>query len=367
MMTRRLMTAGLSILGLGGAGAACAQPASEDAMEALRNRHSTPALGGAIVTRDGLARLEVRGLRRSDGEAPVTVEDAWHLGSNTKAMTAALYGRLVEQGRARWDTGLPDLFPDLTVDAAWTPVTVQDLARHRAGLLDTPVLTRDWLMARHGDSRPVVQQRTETAAEALAIPPPGLMGEFVYGNLNYIVIGAAIERITGTSWEEAMRREVFEPLGMAGAGFGAPQGDQPWGHVRRFGVILTPLDPTGLADNPAALGPAGTVHAPLGDYARFLRVFMGGEQTWLSGETIQRLTMAPTADDPDYALGWGTRARSAWAQGPILGHEGSNTFWHAVTRVAPARGLAVVTVANVGGGQAPQALAQAWSDDLAAG
>ena len=39
----------------------------------------------------------------------MTVEDKWHLGSNTKAMTAALFGRLVDQGRARWGARVVDL------------------------------------------------------------------------------------------------------------------------------------------------------------------------------------------------------------------------------------------------------------------
>ena len=48
-------------------------------------------------------------------------------------------------------------------------------------------------------------------------------------------IGAMLEEATGTSWEELVRREVFEPLGMTNAGFGAPLGGgreaQPCGHA----------------------------------------------------------------------------------------------------------------------------------------
>ena len=58
--------------------------------------------------------------------------------------------------------------------------------------------------------------------------------EFLYSNAGYVIAGAMLEQVTGESWEELIRTEVFEPLGMTRAGFGAPGSadavDQPRGH-----------------------------------------------------------------------------------------------------------------------------------------
>ncbi len=315
-------------------------------LQRIVDESGAPALGGMVVTPTGVAFLEVAGRRRIDGPDRVTVRDKWHLGSNTKAMTAALYGKLVEDGAAKWGVPLRALFPDLTLDPAWAATTLEDVMSHRAGLSDKGLIGIPWLIAAQGDKRSLPQQRTALVAKALAEPPKGKPGVFEYANINFVVAGAAIERLTGGDWETAITERLFKPLGMAGAGFGAPTGDQPWGHRSLpFGIGgLKAIDPAGPADNPAVLGPAGTVHAPLEDYAKFLRLFLTGGGGYLKPETIARLTTpAPGAD---YAQGWGVATGKAWARGPRLGHEGSNTMWHATAMVAPARGVALVAVSN---------------------
>jgi CubicO group peptidase (beta-lactamase class C family) len=94
---------------------------------------------------------------------------------------------------------------------------------------------------------------------------------YLYSNLGYVIAGAVVERTLSKSWEEAISELVFAPLGMTSAGFGGlgTPGliDQPWGH----NVDGRPVPKNGPAvDNPAVLGPAGTVHATLRDWAKFV-------------------------------------------------------------------------------------------------
>ncbi|MDQ0464740.1 CubicO group peptidase (beta-lactamase class C family) [Caulobacter ginsengisoli] len=356
---RRGMMFTASAASLVGFGCARASDAPEGSLQRVVDETGTPALAGAVVTREGLAFLEAAGVRRKGKPDPVTTDDKWHLGSNTKAMTAALYGRLVEQGKARWGATLASLFPDLKLDPAFATATIETLMSHRAGVSDGGLVNGDWLRAAHADTRSLTVQRAEFAARALTARPGGVPGQFAYANANFMIAGAAIERIAQRSWEETIKAELFDPLGMTSAGFGAPKGAQPWGH-QYLGVMLNPLDPNGPSDNPAALGPAGTAHMSLTDYARFVRLFLTDGGKLLGPETIAHLTAPPTPGDQSYALGWITFAQRAWAQGPALAHEGSNTFWHAFAAVGPKRGLAVITAANAdvgGGAKATQTLA----------
>lgn len=334
-------------------GLARAQTAAYDAaLDPVFATAAPPAMAAGVITDGALAWSAVRGVRRAGESDPATLNDRWHLGSNTKAMTAAVFARLVEQGRARWAMPLNEAFPDLPLDSGWDGVTLDDVMRHRAGLLDAPVINRDWLISARADGRPLPEQRRALVAGVLAAPPAGPRGTFSYGNADYILLGAAIERITGGSWEDAMRAELYTPLNLTTAGFGPPPGrDNPWGH-RVIGETRTAIPPeTPGADNPAALGPAGTAHMSLSDYARFISAMMGGAPDWLGADSLTRLTAPPAGSPPPYALGWGVREQpwgGVGGPGPVIGHDGSNTMWHCTVAAAPQRRRAVLILSNDG-------------------
>jgi D-alanyl-D-alanine carboxypeptidase len=295
-----------------------------------------PALAAAIVIPSGVAFMAVSGVQVIGRDEPVTTDDPWHIGSDTKAMTAALYARLVDQGKAEWGATLPDLLPDLAqgMDPGWAGVRIEALLSHTAGLKDVGAA---WVVARRFDKTPLMAQRTATARDALSKPPALPVGGYAYSNLGYVIAGAAIERITGQPWEISIRDHVFEPLGMTSAGFGAPQGDAPMGHVRNLFGRLQQVD----IDNPPALGPAGTVHLPLSDWANFVRVFIDPEQRFLSRASLGHLA-APVV--PEYALGWAIM--DVPDAGRVLTHDGSNTAWLAEVVAAPERRIALLVVTN---------------------
>jgi D-alanyl-D-alanine carboxypeptidase len=311
-----------------------------------------PAMAAGIVTAQGLSWSGVRGVRRTGEAEAATLDDRWHLGSNTKAMTAAVFARLVDQGRARWGMPLAEAFPGLTLDGGWNGATLDDLMHHRAGLLDPSVLGRDWLVAARADTRSLTEQRMALTEKVLAAPPPGPRGAFAYGNADYILVGAAIERITGGSWEDAMRAELYAPLNLTSAGFGPPPGrDNPWAPrlINEQRTAIPPEHPG--ADNPKALGPAGTAHMSLADYGRFVSAIMGGAPGWLSADSLSRLTTPPAGDPPAYACGWGVREQpwgGVGGPGPVLGHDGSNSMWHCTVAAAPRRRTAVIVLTNDG-------------------
>jgi D-alanyl-D-alanine carboxypeptidase len=351
---RKLMISAMAMAGTTAlAGRAWAQTAAgSDALldEALATEGAPPAIAAGIVTREGLEWSGVRGVRRFGGTDPITLEDRWHIGSNTKAMTAAVFARLVEQNRARWAMPLSEAFPGATIDPALAAITIDDLMRHKAGLVDAAALPTS-LVAR-ADPRPVTEQRAAIAMNALSRAPTGEVGTYAYANINYVLVGAAIERISGRSWEEMIQTELFAPLGMASAGFGAPTtntsgGPNAWGHQVTAGV-LTPVDPASPgSDNPPMLGPAGRAHMTLSDYARWTQAMIGGApEGWLRPERIGVLTTALPGDS--YAMGWIT-GPAAWASGAqTIAHEGSNTLWHAIVVAAPERGLGFVVLSNGG-------------------
>jgi CubicO group peptidase (beta-lactamase class C family) len=79
---------------------ALAAPAPDDltaALEEVRAARGLPAVGAAVWRGGRLVAFGVTGLRKADDPShPVSAEDRWHLGSDTKAMTATLVGIFVE-------------------------------------------------------------------------------------------------------------------------------------------------------------------------------------------------------------------------------------------------------------------------------
>lgn len=325
----------------------------EARIESIRAEAGIPALGGALVTLDGLEGVWVAGTRRAGGEEKVTAGDLWHLGSCTKSMTATLIALLVTRGDLAWDTALGELLPELAteMDVDYLDVTLVELLCHRAGLPANPAE----LLAARLDQRSLVDQRAVITRSVLSNPPVHPpRGAFLYSNTGFLIAGHVAEVATRKPWEELMQTLLFEPLGMKSAGFGPPGTtetcDQPRGHVAAGAW----LEPGPLADNPPVIGPAGTVHASLADWAKYVRLHLEGfrvdvkvGEITLTRETFARLHTPYTGADPKYGYGWVFEQRP-WAggDGTALWHNGSNTMWYCVTWLGPGNGVAALVTTN---------------------
>jgi CubicO group peptidase (beta-lactamase class C family) len=334
----------------------------------IREEHGVPALCGAIVDNGKVIALGADGVRRRGSEAKVTSGDLFHLGSCTKAMTATMIATLVEDGKLAWTTTAGEVFADRVAELhpSWRDVTLEQLLAHRGG---APAdLFADGLWGRLGKREGTEREQRLQLVEGVLTKPCGEVGKFVYSNAGYALAGAMAEQVADAAWEELMRTRLFTPLGITSGGFGAPGTmdavDQPRGH-RQDGE---PVDPGPRADNPPAIGPAGTVHMTLPDWAKFVALHVEAERgrpRLLSKETFAMLHAPAKSGGSAYALGWGVTERP-WAGGTALTHAGSNTMWHCVVWAAPKRGFAVLAATNQGGDAAAKACDQAASALIAA-
>jgi hypothetical protein len=106
------------------------------------------------------------------------------------------------------------------------------------------------------------------------------------------------------------------------------------------------------ADNPAAIGPAGTVHMSMPDLASYALAHLAGAQGQgglLEVGSFERLHTA--APGTAYALGWALEEQS-WTGDVALAHSGSNNRWYARLWLAPGRDFGFFTVTNAAGSRA---------------
>ncbi|MEM1087576.1 MAG: serine hydrolase domain-containing protein [Pseudomonadota bacterium] len=311
----------------------------ETAARAL-SEYKLVGIGIAVIN----AKMEtpdivVAGERRNRSGDLIQVGDAWHIGSNTKMLTALAYAKLVERGDANWGATLPELFPELAADmhSDWQDVTIEDLLAHRSGLAPNPGPL--WMLQRIADQRPLQVQRAEFVRNQLTKPAKGTNGTFEYSNIGYILAGTAIEQIVSNtpdekapiSYESVMQSLFAKDLVEIGGqiGFGPPQNGIEGHEKPLFRSALRAIGTEDTDDNPAIFGPAGTMNVDLRTHALLLkRHFMSGDRA-----TIDRLLAPYPEKDSDYALGWGINEMDGLER--VYGHQGSNTSWLSSVFYAP--------------------------------
>ena len=320
-----------------------------------------PGAAALALQGDRIIAQGVCGVRKRGAQERVTIGDKFHLGSCTKAMTATLAGLFVDEGKLAWTTTLAEIFSDVKdADPAWKKVTLRHVLAHRAGLPPNiaPPLAADLRRS----TAPLPEQRRQIVADLLIRAPESEPGsKYVYANNGFTLVGAALEKISGRAWEDLMRERLFAPLGIESGGFGAPGNpraiDQPRGHR---GPELTPVEPGPNGDNLPAIGPAGTVHMTMTDWAKFATLHLRGdpanprrEVKLLSADSFRQLHRP--VEGESYVGGWGTAARS-WASGGrdgdrglCLTHAGSNTMWSCVVWLAPELDFAALVACNAVG------------------
>jgi len=291
-----------------------------------------PGIIAAIISSEGVVTIASAGLRKFGSDIAFTTNDVVHLGSCTKAMTAVMLATLVEEGKLSWESKLIDVIPELkeSIHPDYHETTLWQLLTHRAGFPDL------WTHNR----KETKERRLQILKKKLSRSPSNKIGDFNYSNLGYVGAACMAEKITGLSWEVLMKKQLFGPLGMNSAGFGAPgtsgETDQPWGHHKSGSSWQA--DQSDCAE---ALGPAGRVHCTIEDWAKFLSLFLSDKNPILKQEYINKL-IEPIGF---YAGGWGV-ADKPWAKGDVMSHNGSNGIWYSSVLVAPKLDRAFIVSTN---------------------
>jgi len=255
----------------------------------------------AQVTMDGeTIFLEAFGELDPAGTRELRTDDIMRIYSMTKAITSAAAVKLMEDGRlgiddpvsmyipefadatvATWPEGTERTIETMQEVPARRPITVRDLILHTSGLAYN-FSVEEALQKAYSD--PWMEHTTlESAIRGVAGLPlavqPGT--QFLYG-VNTDVLGRVVEVASGMPFEEYLRIEFFEPLGMKDTSFNPGPAERSMPIVRKSETTgRFAIDPTRIPGYDTAAG----VHLPLGgqglystlnDYTRFCRMILEG-------------------------------------------------------------------------------------------
>lgn len=252
-------------------------------VEAARARFAIPGVAVGILRGD----VEVTagyGVTNIDFPLPVDPETVFLIGSTTKTYTATAVMRLVEQGRLDLDDLVRAHIPSFKVgdESVAASVTVRDLLTHAAGWRG------DYFddLGRGDDALRRIVARMRTKVPQLN--PPRTV--WAYNNAGFYVAGRVIEVVTRTTYEQALRELVLDPLGLQRS-FLLPEEvilhKHALGHVR---------DADGLRVSPEYsltrnANPAGGLASTVGDQLRYARFHMGDGRAADGTRLLERSTL----------------------------------------------------------------------------
>ncbi|MDT0318193.1 serine hydrolase domain-containing protein [Streptomyces millisiae] len=331
-------------------------PAELDA--AIENVHRAGVPGVFAEVRDGdQVWRGAAGVADLTTGRPVTADLRHRVGSVTKTFTAAAVLQQVESGRIGLDTPIGRYLPGLVPGARGDAITVRMLINHTSGLAEYlphayPSLKAFPAFGETGpqsldDHRFTRFHATELIEMGVTAPAVGVPGGTpgVYSNTNYLLLGELLARVTGTTAERCITRNVIERAGLRETGFPTgPHVDGPHSRLYEswFGMIDPPRDYS--VYDMSFVGPAASLISTVTDLNRFFRVLLAGEivSPWSLAQ-MRRTVPVVSQEGRTIDYGLGLYPVEAPGQAVFWGHGG--TVWGggtlATTRADGERQLAV--------------------------
>ncbi len=311
-----------------------------DALAALSTRakelqRADEFSGAFLVARDGEVLLEeAQGLADRERGMRNTLDTKFRIGSMNKMFTAVATLQLVENGELALDDRIGKHLPDYPNKDVASKVTVRHLLTHTGG-------TGDFFGPEFDRNRETLRDHSDYVKLFGARGPrfePG--ARFEYSNYGFVLLGALIESVTGRSYYDVVRENVFVPSGMTSTD-SLPESED----VMDRSTGYTRESPDGRwAPNTDSLPWRGTSagggYSTVGDLMRFGEALRAG--TLISDATLAEAT-SPQSEVP-YGHGLDMRGEGSLRS---YGHGGGAPGMNGELRVFPALGYVVVILSNM--------------------
>ncbi|MGP4022494.1 serine hydrolase domain-containing protein [Actinomadura sp. 3N407] len=221
------------------------------------------------------------GTARLKGGRPVPRQGLFRIGSTTKTFTATVVMQLVAENKVGLDDPVERYLPALVPNGE--NITVRQLLNHTSGIREYledseefPLEGQDFL-----DRMRFTDYAPRTLAQiGVSLPPlfpPGTGSR--YSNTNYVLAGLIIEKVTGRSYAEEVRRRIIRPLGLDDTSLPGTRTSIPGPHAHGYIQVTEdgttrPVDITRL--NASWAWAAGEMISTTGDLNRFFAALLGG-------------------------------------------------------------------------------------------
>ena len=305
-------------------------------VEAWLGMHAVAGLAVAVVgDKDVVARgFGVRDLRSGE---PVRPETMFHLASVSKPFVATAAVSLTDFDL---DAPITEWVPEFSLaDGRAGEVTARGLLSHTSGLPD--VSEFGWHEPRLGDD--ALSDLACSLSHWRLQSEPG--STYSYSNAGYELLGLLLSRVTGTTFEQAMRQRILEPLGMRQSTFLRAEVPQDLAASPHVGTPLrVPGDSYPYTRRHA---PSSTLHSNLVEMGRWVQAHFEPYDGLGAGLVEVMSQPVIDVDDPPWddaaSLGWGLGSHGG---DRVLSHSGADPGFQTRIAIVPERRTGVVVLAN---------------------
>ena len=302
------------------------------------------------------------GTREIGKDDPVTVDDHFRVGSNTKTMVGTVMLQLVQEGQIGLDDPVATYWPNVPNG---NNISIRQILDMRSGLYNyTESLAFNEILDR--DPRKAWRPE-ELLQRGLSEPvyfPPGQ--GFHYSNTNTVLAGLIIEKLTGQDLATVLRERIFNPLGLEQTSFPAiddasipapsPRGYMYGTNVSTMtGSKLPPdqiasaeagqLQPNDFTDlNPSWGWSAGAAVSTVENLATYIEALVGSDT--LLNPDFQEQRLASIQSDPDQpdVAAYGLALAKF---GPMVGHDGSLPGYQSFMGYDPETKTTLIVLCNL--------------------
>jgi len=329
----------------------------EEFIKQNQKEHQIPAIAVSLVTPDSIFSF-TNGKVRVNQKERIAPDAKFHLGSNSKAITAFIAMHLTEQGIINFETSFFELFPELetTSQKAYSAITLGDLLSHNAQI---PAYTKGSELVKFKDLSGTTSEKRYAFAKTVLSEKPVKTG--TYSNAGYVIAALMLEKASGKSYKMLLD-EVMNDLDLSYfIGFPNKESEKfPWGHLDQNGS-LTSLAPDHDYKLNSFMASAGDISMNIEDYSKFIQLNLQGltgQDNYLEAAKYQQLHFGK----PNYAYGWGNIEKE---NQKMSYHDGSAGTYYCHTVLFPEKKIAVIIMANTATQEAVSAIyeIQKWISD----
>lgn len=288
-----------------------------DSIQVIVRKRNIPGLMIGIATKDavvfsgGFGYADLRNQRKVNGQT------RFRMGSITKSFVAIAIQQLVEQGKLNLNDKLRTLAPEVPFKNDWeetNPIRIVNLLEHTSGF-------DDFKFNKMYD----LDEKAYNSAEMMLMQQKSMVcrwrpsERYAYGNVNYVILGYIIRKLTGKEYDQYLQENILLPLGMSNSGF------DNWSRYPDQNVREYSSSSGKLEEVPSVTllpGAAGSLWSCPDDMIRFLQFFLRNGQPLLKEESLQRI------EKPVSSLGAVAGLKSGYALGNqdfgrLRGHDGT--------------------------------------------
>ncbi|WP_299461401.1 serine hydrolase [uncultured Microscilla sp.] len=309
-----------------------------------------PGVAMVVVQNGKVVYQKGYGYRNVEKKLPVTNQTMFAIGSSSKAFTAASVCQLVDDGKLELDKPVKKYLSDFKMydDYVTAHMTPRDLLCHRSGL---PRHDLVWYGSDY--SREKMYQNLHHLE-----PTMGFREGWQYQNLMFMTAGYLVGQVSGNSWEKAVARRIFKPLGMNSSNFSVEKMKDAGDVALGYGEEKEKLKVLPYR-NIDAVGPAGSINSNTNDMAKWLIMQLGkgkykGKEVVSAGMLKQMHSPASIvpgnaskySSHVSYGLGWFI---STYRGQLLIDHGGNIDGFSAMVALMPGKKTGVVILTNKNG------------------